>query len=157
MKTLLVLVVAFLSLIPFSFSQPSTNPSIPKKVYILLYDDGTWEYAAKDETPSLGITPVSHLEIPKTAPGDNVISHTGYSFLFGEQNKQSKWIAYELTSEETNKLYDRTDKFLQYPAVKSGTATDADYASSGYDKGHLAPAAHMGWSSASIAESSQSQ
>ncbi|MFZ4707845.1 MAG: DNA/RNA non-specific endonuclease, partial [Bacteroidales bacterium] len=84
---------------------------------------------------------------------DKIISHTGYSLLFNNKHKQANWVAYELTGEETNKLYDRTDKFLTDPAVKSGTATDADYSGSGYDRGHLAPAADMGWSSTTMSES----
>jgi endonuclease G len=98
-------------------------------------------------------TTVTKLEIPKTNPKDIVISHTGYSFLFNETHMQSNWVAYDLTKEETHKLYDRTDKFVPDPIVKTGTANDNDYAASGYDRGHLAPASDMGWSLTSMTES----
>jgi endonuclease G len=62
-------------------------------------------------------------------------------------------VAYELTKEETNKLYDRTDNFVPDPKIASGSANNNDYAGSGYDRGHLAPAADMGWSSTTMAES----
>ncbi|HAH25373.1 MAG TPA: DNA/RNA non-specific endonuclease [Prolixibacteraceae bacterium] len=94
-----------------------------------------------------------HPELPKVEKGDVVISHEGYSFLYKEEYEQSSWVAYELTKEETAKAYERTNKFMPDPAVSTLTANNADYAGSGYDKGHLAPAADMGWSATAMAES----
>lgn len=54
---------------------------------------------------------------------------------------------------ETEKAFDRTDEFIPDPAVSTGTATVGDYLKSGYDRGHLAPAADMGWSQQAMAES----
>jgi endonuclease G len=96
---------------------------------------------------------IAHLEYPALLPNEKIISHSGYSFVYSEEHEQAKWIAYELTKEETNSLFERTDKFLVDPMVSSGTAENADYANSGYDKGHLAPAADMGWSAISMKES----
>ena len=94
-----------------------------------------------------------HQEIPKVGKGDVVISHLGYSFLYNEEHEQASWVAYELTSEETNKACERTNKFRPDPAVSTLTANDIDYSGSGYDRGHLAPAADMGWSSTAMAQS----
>lgn len=96
---------------------------------------------------------IINLEIPSTSSNDKIITHTGYSLLYNEAHEQANWVAYTLTKEETNKLYDRTDKYIQDPAVSTGSAKDADYSGSGYDRGHLVPAADMGWSSTSMAES----
>ena len=96
---------------------------------------------------------ITHLEYPAVLPNEKIISHTGYSFVYSEEHEQAKWIAYELTKEETNSLFERTDKFLADPMVSTGTAENSDYANSGYDKGHLAPAADMGWSAVSMKES----
>jgi endonuclease G len=73
--------------------------------------------------------------------------------VYSEEHEQAKWIAYELTKEETNSLFERTDKFLVDPFVTTGTAENSDYVNSGYDKGHLAPAADMGWSAITMKES----
>jgi endonuclease G len=58
-----------------------------------------------------------------------------------------------LTSEETNSTIKRSNKFIIDPLVKTGSADNSDYAGSGYDKGHLAPAGDMGWSATSMKES----
>jgi endonuclease G len=92
-------------------------------------------------------------EIPKVCKGEHVISHTGYSFLYNEEHEQSSWVAYELTKEETVKICERSNRFKPDPEVSTQTANDADYAGSGYDKGHLAPAADMGWSATAMEES----
>jgi endonuclease G len=133
------------------FGQQVTKTTDGKTV--LLYDDGSWLYA--DSVPLFDIksTSIAKLEIPKTNPQETVISHAGYSLLYNEPHEQANWIAYDLTKEETNKLFDRTDKFIPDPKVKTGTANDKDYFGSGYDRGHLAPASDMGWSSTTMSES----
>jgi endonuclease G, mitochondrial len=98
-------------------------------------------------------TAIVHLEIPKTLPKDIIITHTGYSLLYNELHEQAMWVAYELTSAETHKVVPRTNKFLPDPLVKTLSADDDDYAGSAYDRGHLASAADMGWSAATMAES----
>jgi endonuclease G len=97
--------------------------------------------------------PIADLEIPSLRLSEQIIRHTGFSLLYNESHEQASWVAYELTKEKTVKLYNRTDKFLSDPRVRTGSATAADYKGSGYDRGHLAPAADMGWSRASMEES----
>jgi endonuclease G len=93
------------------------------------------------------------LEIPQLAAEDELIQHTGFSLVYDETYEQSKWVAYELTLEETIKRIERSGKFLADPKVSTGTATNADYKGSGYDRGHLAPGADMSWSEQAMQES----
>jgi endonuclease G, mitochondrial len=62
-------------------------------------------------------------------------------------------VAYELTAAETQKVVGRSNDFRVDVAVKTSSATNADYQGSGYDRGHLAPAADMSWSMQSMEES----
>ena len=92
-------------------------------------------------------------ELPRRGAGEEVVRHAGFGLVYSEQYEQARWVAYELTAAETQRRFERTDRFLVDPRVGTGTATDADYAGSGYDRGHLAPAADMGWSEATMRES----
>lgn len=127
-----------------------------KSIYILLALFFLQTTTFSGQEAGTGIKSGQHstgLEIPSTKPGDDIISHAGYSLLFNGSYKQAVWVAYELTKAETETTFRRTNKFMSDPLVSAGTATDADYAGSGYDKGHLAPAADMGWSKTTMAES----
>jgi len=116
--------------------------------YLLIFTV-SFSVAQKPPVPLLKLLP----EIPKVGKGEVVVSHVGFSFLYNEEHEQASWVAYELTREETNAAFKRSNKFRPDPLVSSLTANDADYSRSGYDKGHLAPAADMGWSSTAMAES----
>ena len=98
---------------------------------------------------------IAHLELPLTPKGAQVevVNHFGYSLLYSEKHESAVWVAYELTASETLRAYERTNKFLEDPFVSTGTADDFDYKGSGYDRGHLAPAADMGWSDIAMKES----
>ncbi|MDP4184350.1 MAG: DNA/RNA non-specific endonuclease [Bacteroidota bacterium] len=105
--------------------------------------------ASKIQAPSKGI---EHLEIPALLPNEEIVKHTGFTLSYNERNEQANWVAYELTKEETVPVVKRSNKFVPDPDVPTGSATDEDYKNSGYDRGHLAPAADMEWSPKAMAE-----
>ena len=96
---------------------------------------------------------LTDFEIPELKKGEQVVRHTGFSLVYNETYEQASWVAYELTSDETISKFERTNRFLVDPKISSGSADNADYTGSGYDKGHLAPAGDMEWSAESCAES----
>ncbi|NVO20299.1 MAG: DNA/RNA non-specific endonuclease [Bacteroidetes bacterium] len=95
---------------------------------------------------------IAGLEIPGIKPNENIVHHMAYSLSYNEAFEQPNWVAYELTSEETQGNVKRTNKFAVDPLVSTGTADKADYARSGFDTGHLAPAADMSWSPIAMKE-----
>lgn len=93
------------------------------------------------------------IEIPAHATSELIICHTGYCLSYNENFKLAKWVAYELTSEETQGTIGRSNKFKQDPMITKNSATLEDYKKSGFDRGHLAPAADMKWSDLAMQES----
>lgn len=81
------------------------------------------------------------------------IHHKGFSLGYAEEYEQARWVAYLMSRARLIKVVDRADDFRPDPSVRTGSATTADYQGSGYDCGHLAPAADMAWSVATMSES----
>jgi len=93
------------------------------------------------------------LYLPAFDSTDQVIKHYGYYLQYNEVYEQADWVAYELTANECIPRVKRKDNFREDPEVIEGSASDEDYKGSGYDRGHLAPAADLAWSLGSMQES----
>lgn len=87
-----------------------------------------------------------------TSRPEQIINHAGYSVSFNSEWHIPNWVSYELTQDETMGNLKRTDKFVIDPEVSSICATNEDYSHSGYDRGHMAPAADMKWNSTVMKE-----
>ena len=85
---------------------------------------------------------------------DIIIDRPGYALGYIEYHEQPAWVIYIMTKvEATTKVAKRTNKFRSDPEIPTGSATTVDYRRSGYDRGHLAPAADMAFSGQTMADS----
>ncbi len=87
-------------------------------------------------------------------PADCIVDRTGYALGYSEEHEQPVWVMYRLTRDEvTAKGVARTNDFREDTNIVSRSALPIDYASSGYDRGHLAPAEDMKFSSETMHDS----
>ena len=85
--------------------------------------------------------------------GHEFRSFSGYTICYREEYEQPEWAAYTLTQEKLVKNASREDNFRPDPEISTGSASLADYKGSGYDRGHLAPAADFSYSEEAMSDS----
>lgn len=98
-----------------------------------------------------------NLEFPLCAGANHDSDHERrnyeyYSICYRESYEQAEWSAYCLTSEHLVKNASRSDDFRPDPEISTGSATLADYKASGYDRGHLSPAADFAFDKGAMSE-----
>lgn len=85
------------------------------------------------------------------SPGE-IIRHNYYILSYNEDTEQANWVYYKLTKQMTRGDAKRTN-FRMDPLVSTISASVSDYTNSGYDRGHLCPAADMKFSKDAMYES----
>lgn len=104
---------------------------------------------ASDDMPSTAM--LEQVKIPSDVD-NRMLNYRGFTVAFNPSKHQPNYTVWTLEEGETDGPYSRNDvKFLPDNNV-SGCATLADYKNSGFDRGHMAPAADMKWSKQAMAD-----
>jgi len=83
-------------------------------------------------------------DLPQKVDEDNqIIQHDGYILSYNETCEQPNWVLYTLKPSDISCVVsvDRKSYFKSDDLVGTGSASHSDYTNSGYDRGHLKPAA----------------
>lgn len=137
-----ILAVVFIT--SYCFSQiPATTDDGQR---VILYENGTWQYLKHPK----GFTQY----LPYSTPSDIIIHHDAYVLSYDTEHYLAKWTIYQITKKQIQmKIAKRKNKFSPDPQLYNYTNLEEDYKNSGYDRGHLVPAADLSFSEKSMEES----
>jgi len=76
----------------------------------------------------------------------SIVRHKHFFLSYSEEHEQAEWAAYYLTSDKNNRHHYQRPYFKQDPLVDTESAHWRNYKNTGFDKGHLVPAADMKFS-----------
>jgi len=83
-----------------------------------------------------------------------LLCRLGYALSHDADHKVPDWVAYHLTRDKILGIYPRSNNFRPDPDLPRGERAELkDYRRSGYDRGHMAPAAAMKWDYQAMSES----
>ncbi|WP_373331376.1 DNA/RNA non-specific endonuclease [Salmonirosea aquatica] len=143
---------------PYKVPEPSSKTTLPDTLAVDRQIPASPSASAQKPTPGIKEKsktqelPVSDAELnrivnqrdfflPAISSNDQLVRRVGYTLRYVEQYEQAAWVAYVLQADQIQGGEERDNQFMPDPVVQSGTAVTADYTRSGYDRGHLAPAA----------------
>lgn len=103
--------------------------------------------APSPDIPSLNEGHYSSLTKVNTASGqpEQIKNYTGFTVSFNPDTKTPNWVAWELLGSETVGTEKRAKSFWQDADIKN-CPSSGDYKNSGFDRGHMIPAAEQKWS-----------
>ena len=85
---------------------------------------------------------------------EQILRRRGYTTSYNSMTKTPNWVAWHLTKAHTYGSYQRSQEvFAEDESVKAPRATDNDYYSSRYDRGHMCPAGDNKWDGQAMTES----
>ena len=93
---------------------------------------------------------LQRVTIPDETP-EIMVDYTGFTVSFNPAHHLPNYVVWELTGKEANGEVPRNSKFRTDSDIL-GCATTEDYRNSGFDRGHMAPAADMKWSEEAMSD-----
>ena len=88
-----------------------------------------------------------HLQFGLPSEPDLLLSRIGFAIGYSNKYRQPQWVSYVLYRDKlSGKKYKRHNKFEVDPAVLLNPVIPIDYTDTGFDRGHMAPAADMSFS-----------
>lgn len=103
---------------------------------------------AGNKLKSSGNIDLLDVAVPKNL-NSQIKDYEGFRVSFNKSNHTPNWVSWELLGTETDGSTSRYNKFWQDEEI-TGCPVTQDYSNSGYDRGHLCPAADQKWSESAM-------
>ena len=95
-----------------------------------------------------------HLPFGAPSQTDYLLCRETFTVGYNAVTKQADWVAYSITADSVGVYIERTDDFREDgELLLRARSTLEHYSGSGYDRGHLAPAATVGTTKATMSDS----
>lgn len=133
-----------LSYKPITKALETNGISLPKVLGKLF--DATGKPATIEKTATADN--VKGLECPAPLQGvsERILHRRTFTVSFNASRNVPNWVAWKLTPEKLVERESRSNKFLPDPDLSESQAvTTQDYSGSGWDRGHMCPAADNRW------------
>ena len=113
---------------------------------VITKGESTADKAGKNNVKS-NVYDIEILAQSADTEGEILLTRVGYVTSYNMANKQPNWVGWRLTGDHvTGPFLRKGIKFHEDMEVPEPRATDADYRSSGYDRGHMCPSGDNKWS-----------
>jgi len=148
-KTVLVLFI-FVLVTNCKTLEPTTSSRVPVPLTTV---EKTEE---NDATSSIDLSFVDETYrgfVPEVVSKDFFLDYNGFVLEFDTLTRNAKWVCYLLCRENLGNGEERASNFRMERRLGDYSPRDAAYRNSGFDRGHLAPAADMGYSAESMYDS----
>ncbi len=99
------------------------------------------DFGSNHEDSSVTVAVDSLFNYLPSSTSNDVYTNDAYSFSYKENFEQAEWVAYELNEKDLKGSDYKRPYFNQDKSVRTKSADWRNYKNSGYDKGHLCPAA----------------
>lgn len=113
-------------------------------------------YSSQRENEGKETKDIVYYELPKPLKDrpEQILNRRGYTTSYNRRTKTPNWVAWHLTKAHTYGKNQRSqEKFTEDEDVKTPRATDQDYYTSRYDRGHMCPAGDNKWDKTAMEQS----